>query len=116
MMALPYLPEREIDPMFRRLERDASTAELTDLAQYVERTSIVLVGIHEVNPQEQRRRGLALKTKQTSIRQVAAAILSLSQTPTQRSSINIAPNSPRLREKATEDPKAKVQEGTVETV
>ena len=41
MMALPYLPEREIGPMFRRLERDASTAELTDLARYVERTWIV---------------------------------------------------------------------------
>ena len=41
MMALPYLPEKEICPMFRRLERDASTPELMDLASYMASTWIV---------------------------------------------------------------------------
>ena len=41
MMALPYLPEKEISPMFRRLERDASTPELMDLASYMASTWIV---------------------------------------------------------------------------
>ena len=41
MMALPYLPEKEICPMFRRLERDALTPELMDLSSYMASTWIV---------------------------------------------------------------------------
>lgn len=40
MMALPYLPEDELGPMLRQLERDASTPELTNLAQYMKSTWI----------------------------------------------------------------------------
>ena len=59
---------------------------------------------------------LASKTEQTSIRQVSAAILSVSEATTQRSSTDIPPNSPRLGEEAPEDPARKVQEAAITTV
>lgn len=56
-MALPYLPEDELGPMIRQLERDASTSELTNLAQYMKSTwinenklgAVVVVSIYEIN-------------------------------------------------------------------
>ena len=40
MMALPFLPEVDIVPMFTRLERQASTTALQDFTQYVQSTWI----------------------------------------------------------------------------
>ena len=40
-MAWPYLPEEETCPMFRPLERNASTPELMDLASYMASSWIV---------------------------------------------------------------------------
>ena len=78
--------------------------------------SIFLVSIHEVNPHKQRCGRLASKTEKTSIGQVSAAILSLSEATTQRGSTDIPPNWPRLGEEASEDPERKVQEAAIETV
>ena len=42
-MALPFLPEDEIIPMFNRLERQASTAKLQSFVRYVSETWIMEV-------------------------------------------------------------------------
>ena len=39
-MALPYLPDQEIEPMFHRLERQAPTPTLQEFSQYVKSTWI----------------------------------------------------------------------------
>lgn len=40
MMSLPFLPEGEINPVFQRLRRQATTAQLREIVDYISRTWI----------------------------------------------------------------------------
>lgn len=85
-MALPYLPDQEIEPMFHRLEASSHSHSSgilpireVNMDREQNMANVILVRFYAICSDQQRLRRLAPGFKQSGIRQVWATILLVSK-------------------------------------